>query len=58
MEQLRLFPDDGQLTVTVFGYGDYFQAEIAGGWWMARGKTKKEAAKKVVKLYEGELCAK
>lgn len=55
MEQLRLFPADDQLTVIVFNYGDYYQAELFNGWWVARGKSAKEAVEKVVKLYEGEL---
>lgn len=60
MKQLRLFPDapcalvEGALVVSVFNYGDYYQAELYNGWWIARGKSPKAAVKKVVKMYEGE----
>jgi hypothetical protein len=31
-----------------------FRAEIAGGWWVARGPTKEAAKRKVVKRCMGE----
>lgn len=52
--QLPLFDEPDTIQVTVWKEDDHYRALIAGGWWMATGKTEKEAIKKVVENYEKE----
>lgn len=55
MIQLPLFPEQSTaITVKVVDYGDYYQAEIVGGWWIARGKSKQSTIKAVIKRYKEE----
>lgn len=49
--QLPLFNLD-QLEVTIKDYDHYFQAELFEGWYIARGKTKEEAIKRVIAQIE------
>lgn len=56
MIQLPLFPEQSTaITIKVINYGDYYQAEIAGGWWIARGRNKQSAIKAVIKRYKDEV---
>lgn len=43
-----------QVRVKVYKDGDRFLALIRNGWWMAYGKTCKEAIKRVKKRFEQE----
>jgi len=40
--------------VSVYRDGDCYRATIAGGWWVATGKTEQAAIKAVVGKYEQE----
>ena len=42
------------ISIQCVNYGDYFQAEVAGGWWVARGVTKKQAVSNLIKRIEKE----
>jgi hypothetical protein len=40
--------------VSVYRDGDCYRANIAGGWWVATGKTEQAAINAVVAKYEQE----
>jgi len=42
------------MKVTVAEEDGSYRATISGGWWVARGKTKKDAAQRAVKRMEAE----
>ena len=54
---LRLFDEENEVVipVTICRYDTLWQASIAGGWWIAYGKTAEEAKKNVVKRYRDEV---
>lgn len=52
--QLPLFDEQDTIQVTVWTEGERYRAVISDGWWMATGKTEKEAVEKVVEMYEKE----
>lgn len=54
---LRIVPPDRNIIrVEVEQFGtDHFSARISGGWWIATAPTPKEAAKRVIELYEAEM---
>lgn len=56
MYQLPLFADNDsvQIEIAVIEFNGIFQASILGGWWVASGKTRQAAIKKVMSLYERE----
>lgn len=56
IKQLSFFDsDDERVVVTVYSEADRYRATIAGGWWMACGKTIEGAIAKVAEAYEREL---
>ena len=44
------------MTVQTTKQGASYVATIAGGWWVAYGKTAKEAQKRVLKRWEQEIA--
>lgn len=45
-----------RVTITIHKQGDSFVARIADGWWVGRGKTAKEAQKRVIQQLEKEVA--
>jgi len=54
MKQLNLFHSSG-IRVNVYRVGDHYSALIGDGWWIASGKTPRDAFKRVIKRYEREM---
>lgn len=55
MRQMSLFPpDDHTIPCVAVQEENRWYALIAGGWWIAYGKTKKEAISNVVTKFERE----
>jgi len=45
-----------RVTIKIHRQGDSFVARIADGWWVGRGKTEKEACKRVIQQLEKEVA--
>ena len=45
-----------RVTIKTHRQGDSFVARIADGWWVGRGKTEKEACKRVIQQLEKEVA--
>ena len=56
VKQLPMFPDDKTIQVIIYKLDSGYQAEIFEGWWLASGKTQKEAMGKVIDRYQKETA--